>query len=607
MVRGLSAGLLLLLVAGCASSGEHEPAAPAIAWAEWGPEPFARARAEGKPILISVVAGWCHWCHVMDDQTYGDPAVAATIAREWVAVRVDSDARPDLGERWRRWGWPATALLGPGAEPILCRRGYQEAASFRALLERVAEDLREGRSPRDAAELPREAGEGVPPAGELGPALQRLRQQLDEHWDPQAAGWGRGWQRYPLAEPVEHALLRARRQPGQGEWRARALRALTAYQALIDPVAGGMFQYSDDGAWGSPHTEKIAPVQAGALEAYSLAFLETGDPRWLVPARLVARFLRERLGAPGGGFFASQDADPPAGAGISGAEYFALDAAARARLGEPRIDRAVWADLNGLLIRGLALFGAAAGEPAAIELAANAMERLLLTHRTPGGAFTHGPRAADASGVLHLSDQVALARAALALHAATGHPRWLALAEDLARVLGELEDPRQGGFFAASEDPAAAAGAFAARRKPFQENALAARFLLELAALRQGDAALRQRAAAALRAQADPGLVASWGRMTGALLLALELEAEPPLVIELVVTPAQLAAEDGGALHRAALRELRAGRLLHVRAPAEGEPAGPFLRACGPRSCSALVRDPALLGEALRETEGAGD
>lgn len=596
--------LPLLLLAGCAASGGHAPAAATIAWAEWGPEPFARARAEKKPLLIGVTAGWCHWCHVMDQETWGDPAVAATVAREYVAVRVDSDARPDLGERWRRWGWPATALLSPQGEPILCRRGYQEAAPLRELLLRVAEDLRAGRSPRDAAPPPREAGQGAPPASELGPALRRLRAQLDEHWDPQAAGWGRGWQRYPLAEPVEHALLRARRDPGQQEWRARALRALTAYQALLDPVAGGMFQYSDDGTWGSPHTEKIAPVQAGALEAYSLACLETGDPRWRGPARQVARFLRERLRAPEGGFFASQDADPPAGSGLTGAEWVALDAAARARAGEPRIDRAVYADLNGLLIRGLALFGAAAGEPEPIALACVALERLLLTHRAPGGAFTHGPRAGDASAVLHLADQVAPARAALALHAATGEQRWLTLAEELAGVLRRFEDPLQGGFFATSDDLALLAGG---RRKPFQENALAARFLLELAALRQGDVGLRQRAAAALRAQADPELVASWGRMTGALLLALELEAEPPLVIELAATPAQLAAPAGQALHRAALRELRTGRLLHVRAPAQAEPPGPFLRACGPRACSALVRDPALLVEALRETEGAGD
>ena len=629
--RALGAVLLAWLASGCAVGSPRDPETGAVPWEAWGPAPFARAAAQRKPVLVHVIAGWCHWCHVMDHETYGDPAVADLIARELVAIRVDSDARPDLGERYRRWGWPAVALLDPDGQPILVRRGYQEAGPFLALLRRVLEDLRAGRPYRDAQELPPAAGAGDPPPGELGQALALTRAQLDGFYDLRLGGWGRGLQRYPLSEPLEHALLRARR-PGEGQWRERALRTLAAQEALLDPAWGGLYQYSDDGTWASPHFEKIVPVQAGGLEVYTLAWLETGDPRWLADARAIARYVREHLQDRQGSFAASQDADPPPGSGLSGREYFALDAAARARLGEPRVDRAVYADLNAQLARGLALLGGASDDPGLVSAAATALERLARTHAAAaaeGGGFTHLPAAQEGPApILHLGDQVAVGRAALALHAATGQERWLELAARVARALTLFEDPAGGGFFAATPDPVQV-GTFAARRKPWQENAAAARLLLELAALEEDEparAALRARAEAALRAQAQPALIASWGRMCGGYLLALEAWAAPPLVIELVLPadqadgPAALALRAGPpalafragpparALHRAALRAQRPGRLLRVRAPHPGEPArAPFLRACGANTCSPLIEDPLALEGALRDVEAPSD
>ena len=108
----LARAAALALLAGCAT----QPAGIAsVAWQDWNAATFARAKAENRLILVDVVAEWCHWCHVMDKTTYVNADVAAAIAADYVAVRVDSDARPDVAERYRDWGWPATAVMTPDA------------------------------------------------------------------------------------------------------------------------------------------------------------------------------------------------------------------------------------------------------------------------------------------------------------------------------------------------------------------------------------------------------------------------------------------------------------------------------------------------------------
>ena len=102
---------------------------------EWTPEAFAEARSTRKLLLISVQAGWCHWCHVMNAETFADPRVLAVLAQRYVVIRVEADARPDIAERYAEYGWPATALLTPDAEPILAlHKGFDDPKLFSAWL-----------------------------------------------------------------------------------------------------------------------------------------------------------------------------------------------------------------------------------------------------------------------------------------------------------------------------------------------------------------------------------------------------------------------------------------------------------------------------------------
>jgi len=600
----LLALLLAALVPACATGAASAPAGPAAAaafsWRDWSPDSFAAAARERRILLVNVAASWCHWCHVMDHDTYADPEVAGLLRDHFVAIRVDADARPDLAERYADWGWPATAVLTSDARPVLELRGYQDPREFAALLRELVADQRAG-ALRGRKPAPAPAARDA----DLVALRRAAEAQLDRFYDDAQGGWGRK-QKYPLAALDELALLRAQ-VFGAAEWQARALTTLANELGLIDPVWGGMYQYSVGGVWDRPHFEKIGAIQAGALEALALAYRRTADPRWQRAAHLQRGYVLGPLQDPGGGFYTSQDADlqrpglPP----VPGPEYYARDDAGRRALGVPRIDPAIYADINGRMIVALCALHAAVpgpdGEPddAALRAALAAGERLLARHRTPAGGFTH---AAGDAGLLHLRDQAAVGRALLALHRVTGDPRWLAHARALADVLrDQLEDREHGGFFAHTRDPDAV-GVFAERRKPIEENGLAARFLLELH--RQTDhldppPSHAATAVRALRAVSDPTQLAEQGRMLGQYALALAEATFTPVDVTVV---GDLGDPRARALHRAALGLDEPRAVLGVSAPGERYPdiGAPAVYLCTDSACSTPIRDPEKFTAAAR-------
>lgn len=498
--------------------------AEATSWSEWSPASFERARREGRVIVLEVSASWCHWCHVMEEETWADPRVAARLRDRYLPIKVDADARPDLAERYAEYHWPATVFLTPDARTITALRGYRGPEEFLRVLDEVEAAAREGRALVDTAPP---SGRVADPTGEgLLPTLRaRLRAVLDSTWDEAQGGYGFG-QKYPYAPAVLRDLLVARREDDEPS-RRRALRTLEGFERLIDPVWGGMYQYSEGGVWTSPHFEKIASVQAGALSAFAAAYRATGDRRWLDDAFAVRRFLVGMLRAPSGAFYTSADADvvvTAAHGGVSrvrGDVYFALDDAGRRRIGLPRIDRAIYAQENGAFIEGLCDLYRASGDAAVRQDAVAAAKAILSTHRDPAGGLCH---AAGDVRVLHLGDQTAFGRALLALADVTGNGEWVAeavaLAESMRRRFADPVAGRGGGFFGDTEDPAAV-GVFGERLRPYEGNALAARFLLALHAA-SGNASYRTAARGAIAAVSDPALSARFGWRCAALCLAVD-------------------------------------------------------------------------------------
>ncbi|HWB73765.1 MAG TPA: DUF255 domain-containing protein [Nannocystaceae bacterium] len=575
----------------CASTPKDsaEPAAHAreLGWAPWAKATFDQAAKDDRIILVNVVATWCHWCHVMEETTYRDPEVVALLEQDFVTIRVDSDARPDVAERYREWGWPATGFLTPNAQPVLELRGYQNPRAFAKLLRELVADRDRGALVRREAPAPEPSAEDR----ELATIRADVVRRLDHFYEPKLGGWGTK-QRYPFPQPVEHAFMRARVR-GETQWRERALQTLASELEIVDPVWGGMYQYSVDGDWEHPHYEKITAIQAGAIQNYALAYRTTGDAKWRDAAWKTARYMTTMMRDEAGGFYTSQDADlrRPGAEPVLGETFYGKDDAGRRALGMPRIDTAVYADLNGLMIEALCELYAATREQEALDAAVKAGDALVATHRWEDGAFSHGPRA-QTQGLLYLRDQAAMGRAVLALYRTTGDARWLAHAKVLGElIVTRLQDER-GGFHAHTPDPDAV-GVFAERRKPLEENGLTARFLLLLDRHLDGDGskptAYRAAALRALAALGDPKVIAAEGRIVGTYLLAIE-EATMPTVDITVVGDLG----DGGttrALFEAALGFAEPRAILEVSAPGVRYPdiGKPAVYLCTETACSSPI------------------
>jgi uncharacterized protein YyaL (SSP411 family) len=483
-------------------------------WSEYEGASFAKAKAEGRYILIDGAAEWCHWCHVMDETTYRDPQIGHILRDKFVAIRVDIDARPDFAERFASWGWPATIVLSPDAQELGKFRGYIPAEKLQATLEEVL------RTRSLAAEPDADPGARPTTVSALPSVASRVALDFDAYWDSAQGGWGTT-QKAPIGANIEFELVRA--SHGDGAARGRALFALDKERALLDPVWGGLYQYSAASDWNAPHFEKLMTVQAAAIEARARAIAATKDAGALADVRALGRYLDDFLSAPEGGFYANQDADVGAhdhkSAFIDGHAYYARDDKGRRALGVPWVDLHVYARENGLAIAALASLYAATGDAATLARARKAADRILATHVLADGSVLHDSDKRD--GPFFLADAAALGRGLARLAEVSKSQEYLeAAARILSGIHRKFADPTTGGLFEATQDPNAA-GAFAQRGVPFAHNVVAARAYALVGNL-ESDPSLRDRARVILAAVATPGGLAAQGRWLGEFLLALD-------------------------------------------------------------------------------------
>jgi len=507
-----------------AESGDDEPSgaprAP-LTWAPLEPATFTRAQAEKRFVIIDGAAEWCHWCHVMEATTYHDAWVRKVLDAHFIAVKVDVDARPDFEERYGDWGWPATVLMTGDGQEIGKYRGYLPPERLLEILQAVVAPGGGGVTTGSGAVATTEAR--ALSEDEIAAVAASTEKQLDDWWDPREGSWGR-LHKVPLTWDNAWELVRAR--AGDAMSRQRALFSLDRQRAIIDPVWGGLCQYSTDGDWQHPHYEKLMTYQAGAIDNYAAAYALTHDRAWLDTAQEVRGFVDRFMTGPDGGFYTTMDADlnahDPARPYLPGKDYYARSDAERRALGIPRVDTHEYARDNGLAIAAYVTLFEASADAAALAAAERAAQHVLATHGTESGAVLHGPRGEGESGkVFYLADNAAFGFALARLAEVTHKPEYLAAAQKIAALLtGDLLDARAGGFYASTPDPDAV-GVFATRRKPFEDEVMAIRFLTRLERLAPSDAA-RSAIARGLAAVATRPAIEERGRMVGDLLLALE-------------------------------------------------------------------------------------
>jgi uncharacterized protein YyaL (SSP411 family)/aryl-alcohol dehydrogenase-like predicted oxidoreductase len=302
----------------------HNP----VDWHPWGEEALARARAEDKPILLSIGYSACHWCHVMERESFEDEAIAALMNENFVCVKVDREERPDLDDIYMaatvamnhgQGGWPMTVFLTPEQAPFFAGTYFPPVdrygrPGFPTLLRRIADGWREDREGlrRQGAELVEllSTQSRTSPGLSLGEA--DLRRALDEcaaQFDERFGGFG-GAPKFPPAVTLQ-LLLRAHRRFGEARALEMAGKTLDemARGGMYDQVGGGFHRYSVDERWLVPHFEKMLYDNALLARAYLEGWQATGDPFHRRIATEVLDYVRREMTSPEGAFFSATDAD----------------------------------------------------------------------------------------------------------------------------------------------------------------------------------------------------------------------------------------------------------------------------------------------------------
>ncbi len=300
-----------------------------VDWYPWGEEAFRKAKELDRPILLDIGASWCHWCHVIDRESYEDPALASTINERFVAIKVDRDERPDIDARYQQavgsltgsGGWPLTAFLTPEGKVFYGGTYFPpkdsvNRPSFSRVLESVSNHYREnkGEALRDAESLYQAMAE---PRGSVSDKvsvnetlLKAAVDALRDQFDPVNGGFG-GAPKFPHAGTIEFLLARYHRtrEDGPKNLVLRTLQGM-AQGGVYDQVGGGFHRYSTDGRWIVPHFEKMLYDNAGLLANYVHAWQVTGVPLFKETAEGILHWIEEVLSdRERGGYFASQDAD----------------------------------------------------------------------------------------------------------------------------------------------------------------------------------------------------------------------------------------------------------------------------------------------------------
>jgi uncharacterized protein YyaL (SSP411 family) len=497
----------------CAVARAGEPAK--IDWQPWSDSIFEKAQKEHRFVLLDLGAVWCHWCHVMEEITYRDPKVIALIKQRYLAVRVDQDARPDLSNRYEDYGWPATVVFNSDGSEIVKRQGYIPPKPMASMLQAIIDDPSPG--PSIVAEQPLEQASD---AGLKPEQREKLRKILRDNYDPKNRGWGTV-QKFLDWDIIEFCLGEAMR--GDKELERMARETLEAQRQLIDPVWGGVYQYSTDGDWKHPHFEKIMQMQSENLRSYAQAYALGKEPAYLDAAKKIRDYARNFLTSPDGAFYTSQDADLVQGE--HSAEYFALSDVDRRKRGIPRVDQHIYARENGWAINALATLYGATGDESALADAMRAAEWVIANRSLPDGGFRHD--AQDAGGP-YLGDSIYMGRAFLKLYAVTADRKWLRRAEETAQF---IETKFKGNIgYSAFVQPLAGT----LKPKPqVDENTAVAR-TMNLLNYYTGKETYEKAAQHAMRYLAAPAIGEHHGYAVGGILLADQELNAPPLHVTVV-------------------------------------------------------------------------
>jgi uncharacterized protein len=545
-----------------------------VDWYPWGNEAIERARAEDKPILLSIGYSACHWCHVMEYESFEDDETARLMNERFVNVKVDREERPDLDSLYMEavvaltghGGWPMTVFLTPEGVPFFGGTYYPPEPrhgmpSFRDVLETISGLYRQRRGAVDGSAS--QLREALEQASRVSPSSEPLTEQLlweasrtlERQFDPDWGGFG-GAPKFPPASTLEFLLRMHLR--GDEQALPMVVKTLDAMAAggMYDLVGGGFHRYSVDRTWLVPHFEKMLYDNALLAAAYLHGWLVTGEERYRTVVEQTLDYVLRELALPDGGFASAQDADTE---GVEGLTFTwtaeegvpeellhpfedgrsiirgELDEELRRRLFElreqrpkPLRDDKAIASWNGLLLAAVAEGGRRFERGDWLDAATRLGEFLLGPLSDEEGRLYRTYREGRAKNTGFLEDYADVANGLYELHVATGEVRWLEESNRLARLAVELfGGDERGGFFLTPSH----GEQLVSRQKTFDDNptpsgnSMLAFVLLRLARI-YGDPDLERRAVGVFRLIRDalPRAPQAFGHA----LTALDFHFSPP-------------------------------------------------------------------------------
>jgi len=582
-----------------------------IDWNHWELAAFEAAKAQDKVILLSVGMEGCAACARMESITYTDPGVIDLVNEHFIAIEVDAEARPDIGERYSDWAWPATIFMAPDATQVLAIRGNRLPRNFIPILEDMVAKNEAGtlepdpRSPYAAPPKPAET--------ELSRIRDDLRSQIDRSLNFKYGGWGRnGIGGEQSGSRLRHLYLRAHLYDDP-ELHDLALKGSAGFLNSIDPVWGGSYIGSFPEGVEVPERfaalraipEKRILVQSNAMTAFAIGYQHTGDEKYLAGIRAIDRFLKNWMMADDGTFYTNQKSEPPRlPRGMSAYDYWALKSdGERRQYGTPPVDHAVYTDRNGEVISVYVLAYETTGNEDYLDTAIRAATSILDQRMQDAGWVVQATAndAAQSDGRMRplvteekpfLSAQAWFGTALLALYRATGDEHWLQAANRIGEATLELlQDKKAGGFFATVPD---ATAAVIAPRKPLESNGAAAGFYYDLWVYTKDDF-YKVVSENAIRAVADPAIIRREGKITGEFAMALEKVTTSYVEFSIVGDTDH---PNASALFEAGRDVFEPRKLLHYEAPGRYPDRGiPSMYICNPDMCSIPIEDPAQVAK----------
>ncbi len=492
-----------------------------IQWLDWSKESFEKARAEGKPILLDIKGSWCHWCHVMDQTSYSDPAIVDALNKKFVPIRVDTDKRPDVNRRYNMGGWPTTAFLDSDGK-IITGGTYippeQLREVMRSVLDMYAKNKGKVRSKLEPPRIPRATTDPLTES-----IAKDIATSVAVNFDIDYGGFGFE-PKFPQTDSLEYALVRYRYH-GEKEMLTVVSKTLEKMGkgGLYDHVEDGFFRYSTTRDWTIPHFEKMAEDNARLLAAYLKAYQVAGNPLFKEKAEGILRYVRSKLAdLEKGGFYGSQDADE---------EYYKLGMDERKKRSAPSIDKTFYTNYNVLFVSSYFLAGAVLNNTEYTKFGVKTLDRVLEAIDNKGGALPHyfGEDVSALKGLL--VDQSLTVHALVDAYEYTGNWKHIETATKLLDYsIRTLGDDKGGGFYDIPEQ-SADIGELRARDKPMDENSAMATAMLRLSWI-VGNARYEKLAEETLRLFATE--YERYGIMAAPYALALEFLLNGPVGITIL-------------------------------------------------------------------------